>query len=763
MPILQVFGATYLGYSPVKPENQVGTICIEANKTICFLFDEIKVDMNKPSILYGDQLCVDDVGPICPSADLDMRFYLFHGAYRGSVQEQSEEFGNGDCLVKTGIPSSVAGYGEISVLLGYFDNATVANLQVVLKHVPFGATAKVYGVVAATNTKFDHPSCTSMLFFKDSANAIEVGYDGVIPLSRPRVGLPLDSQLILDICLFCDGELYKDTANIPPRTENQSSHNILDGRINVKVTWNCNKDLETTDDDRNYLTDDEFDYKSEFESDSQSEDWEENRAKDTLETKVFSWKDMSFKSRIRDREEEELRLILEYKAKGFLSWVDHDLVSFNLGRKGKILDGYVRDLMESNDIEASTRQIRYHITRDPRVAVGLKPEVVERLVEILDENNKETIKGWVACILGFANFDECKLAIKNKATQVLVKLMSSDSCRIAIPAVKTLTRLAYVSRDYSKFIVERGALEGAVAVKTIYWSYKMLKSMGKFMAVVVSRVQFPSHQVSMVVTILRKMLGIRLPSCPNHCHIVKACYALSHLSYEGSLIVEKEICNKVIQYIDDPKNLVAHSALRVVANIAKWGKPCEIQILTKDCELLQCLGRIELRCKPKMFRKEACNLISNIAAANGGTSLDDMHEAGLIDTLHKLLEEDEFDVKMEAVCALYNIILGNRSLLAFGFRHARFHLETSKGSILVVVESIRSSISMYCPFGMLIEECSDGESHLRQWTTETKLVVDETIEVSPKEPKDSDPTDQMLRQKLTCQFQEHLQHNGEPS
>lgn len=78
-----------------------------------------------------------------------------------------------------------------------------------------------------------------MLFNKYFANAIEVGHDGVIPLSIAHVGLPLDSELILDICLFCDCEPYKDSAYISPATENKCSYNILYGRINVKVTWNC--------------------------------------------------------------------------------------------------------------------------------------------------------------------------------------------------------------------------------------------------------------------------------------------------------------------------------------------------------------------------------------------------------------------------------------------------------------------------------------------------------------------------------------------
>lgn len=236
IPLLEVFSATYVGYSPVKPEDQLGSISIEANDTLYSLYKEYYVDMNKPSLKYGDELCdVNDVGPICCFTDFDMQFFLFDGAYNGSIEKQSDCFGDGDCLMKTRIPSSVNGYEHISVLFGYFYNATVANLEVVLTHIP-AAPTMVYGVVAATNTIFDQPSCTRMLFVKDSANAIQVGCDGVIPLSNARVGLPLDSQLILDICLFCDGEAYKDTAYIPPATENQCSYDILDGRIKVKVT-----------------------------------------------------------------------------------------------------------------------------------------------------------------------------------------------------------------------------------------------------------------------------------------------------------------------------------------------------------------------------------------------------------------------------------------------------------------------------------------------------------------------------------------------
>lgn len=43
-------------------------------------------------------------------------------------------------------------------------------------------------------------------------------------------------------------------------------------------------------------------------------------------------------------------------------------------------------------------------------------------------------QGSAACILGFANFDdECVVGLKEKATKVLVKLMSDDRDSVSIP------------------------------------------------------------------------------------------------------------------------------------------------------------------------------------------------------------------------------------------------------------------------------------------------------------------------------------------
>lgn len=95
------------------------------------------------------------------------------------------------------------------------------------------------------------------------------------------------------------------------------------------------------------------------------------------------------------------------------------------------------------------------------------------------------------------------------------------------------------------------------------------------------------------------------------------------------------------------------SALGVVANIVRWGSLIQIQHLTKDWQLLKCLGKSVLCSEIKKFRKEACQIIANVAVRS---EIQIKDEAGLIERLLKLFEEDEDDVKMEAAWAIYNSI-----------------------------------------------------------------------------------------------------------
>ncbi|KAL8111259.1 hypothetical protein AgCh_019105 [Apium graveolens] len=280
----------------------------------------------------------------------------------------------------------------------------------------------------------------------------------------------------------------------------------------------------------------------------------------------------------------------------------------------KILDSYVQKLVESPNLsDDATEKIKEMIIGDSKLVAALTPLVFERLVEILvDDKVNELTKGSAACILGFAKFDECDVGLKEKAIKVLVKLMSDDHDIISIPVLRTLTRFAYLSADYARFIIENGALEGAVAVvnKPIFPSPKWIQNLAKFLVVVVRRVQVPNDKVGAIVTNLNKILNIE--GLANLRCIVRACYILSYISVD-QWVNEGNILNNIIHLICNKSDMVASSALRVAAYIVK-----------------------------------------------SENSRKDLDMYGLMDALFKLLEAADYDVRKEAACTIHNVISCHR-------------------------------------------------------------------------------------------------------
>ncbi|KAK1381873.1 hypothetical protein POM88_019608 [Heracleum sosnowskyi] len=110
---------------------------------------------------------------------------------------------------------------------------------------------------------------------------------------------------------------------------------------------------------------------------------------------------------------------------------------------------------------------------------------------------------------------------------------------------------------------------------------------------------------------LIKMLVKRMSKSIQHLYITHDC---------GEPIISESI-------------VIAGSALGVVGNIARWGPSDQIQYLATDTLLLKCLRRM-LSFESK-FTKEACQIISNIAARSP-TWIQVMHSAKLIEPLCSL-------------------------------------------------------------------------------------------------------------------------------
>ncbi|XP_074355101.1 uncharacterized protein LOC141693830 [Apium graveolens] len=269
IPLIELFYMTYASHDVVMPEKQLGTIAMIVDDIEFDLYHEQNIDMNKPPIEFMDYIPVTGIGPIYSELKLEFDD-LFCGSYKGCIDVSPENFRHGDGIIKRSI-KSVNCNGEIDVIFGYFNNATVAILEVQRLNMSASTTINVYGVIASTNSHFEDFSSTSILFVQKPTDSIEVcsmekekehigaitlsntekekEHVGVIPLSKSRVGVPLGSVMYVDISLSCGDKDYQGTACFDTFLNGTDSQVVADC-FRVKVTWNCNE-FPTTEEEYN--------------------------------------------------------------------------------------------------------------------------------------------------------------------------------------------------------------------------------------------------------------------------------------------------------------------------------------------------------------------------------------------------------------------------------------------------------------------------------------------------------------------------------
>ncbi|XP_074352962.1 uncharacterized protein LOC141692124 [Apium graveolens] len=340
-------------------------------------------------------------------------------------------------------------------------------------------------------------------------------------------------------------------------------------------------------------------------------------------------------------------------------------LAFNTERKIPILDPYVREMMkfsESTDLDGpqlsnAMSEIKEIVLHEPRVAeVALGPVVLERIVKILRETNKESIKYTATYILSVSKLDKCNAVIIKEAIQSLVDLMHDEKNCTALRAMYTLICLARGYPEHANVIAETNALNVALDVVTNFSKnvFETLNCVAHLM-VVICPVKLSPDKELVALTILDKIIQFEYYY---HCHIARACDALQYLCFKKHLELEEQTFKRQIALVSHTNNQVAISAIKVVGNIARWGSDDQLEILAKDSNFLEYLGKTMTckPCKPDEFLKEVCMIISEIAAAQDGIFIEALEQAGLIDNLCSLLEVAEFDVKLEAACAIFNCI-----------------------------------------------------------------------------------------------------------
>ncbi|KAK1383492.1 hypothetical protein POM88_021227 [Heracleum sosnowskyi] len=277
--------------------------------------------------------------------------------------------------------------------------------------------------------------------------------------------------------------------------------------------------------------------------------------------------------------------------------------------------------------------------------------VATRLALILKNIDLCDIQFWAVCILSRLNFNNCGAVIKETVPDLLKHICSLRSNELATEAAITLT---HVANAYSKMITisHVQSLHGVVEKLTCE-GCGVLDYLAMILVIVCREKGLSfSQKVKVVLPILGALLQKSIAFC--NTHVVRACYALSYLSYGKSVAVPLSICKRLIVLSSHTSSFVVGPALGVVGNIVRWGHTNLVEDLVKTCKLLQCLKENILCSRTKKIQKEGCQIIANIAARV--TYINDIIDAGLLDSLCNLLKEAESDVKMEAAWAIIYIL-----------------------------------------------------------------------------------------------------------
>lgn len=237
--LFDVLNITYLGNDKVDPKKQIGTIKLVTGRGLQYLYKVDEVDIYKPSIKYGDSIPLTVKGPTPTMYDdfVYLDFDLFCGAYKGIQQIEwfpsSREVSRMHVLFQ-----SVDGTGGVLVNIGRFSNASITNVKV--KVINNSTAANVRGLVFAANSELDLADCANVPFLKNPGDEIILGPDGVIPLSKSFVGVPVDCQLSVKVYLIVNGNLLTSILNFDPIEQGVVEKfipNEKEAKIQIEVTW----------------------------------------------------------------------------------------------------------------------------------------------------------------------------------------------------------------------------------------------------------------------------------------------------------------------------------------------------------------------------------------------------------------------------------------------------------------------------------------------------------------------------------------------
>ncbi|KAK8473717.1 hypothetical protein PHAVU_001G224500 [Phaseolus vulgaris] len=332
-----------------------------------------------------------------------------------------------------------------------------------------------------------------------------------------------------------------------------------------------------------------------------------------------------------------------------------DLVSIRKIKRQTTLLNKREEKHSCDTVSEAVPEIVKRLYQAPPVDEVVKNGILPRFVELLSRDDAPQLQIEVLWIL--SNFASGTSQHKSAVVElgvipILVNLLSSTDGDTREEAVCLLGNIVADSPDHRDLALNHGALKPLLCQLQPHSTLYMLRNATWCLSVLflgMPPVNF--EQVKIALPALQQLVHATDEEV-----LTDTCWALAYLS-EGQIgksqaIVELGVCPRLVQLLQHPSHSVIIPALQALGNIAA-GDEAQAQFLI-DNQLLPCLHQLLTREYTKSIFKEACWTIANITAGTRA-QIQAVFDANIIPPLVQILHTAEFEVKREAVCAIYNV------------------------------------------------------------------------------------------------------------